>query len=129
MPLFVLLFFQGMPSLYVDQQEITASVGGSVTVKCYNDDPEVAKWCRLRGNSCVTGQTGWIDETSVTINSNVPNVSTVTMSELRTESSGWYSCDNGRFQMPVHLTVQEHNRSVHFTLLLLNHLFKTHKRT
>ncbi|XP_068573453.1 CMRF35-like molecule 8 isoform X2 [Cebidichthys violaceus] len=96
----------GMPSLFVDQQEINAFDRGSVTVRCHYEHTEVAKWCRL-GRSCVTGPTGSIDGTAVTINSSVPNVFTVTMSGLRTESSGWYQCVKGDLQMPVHVTVTE----------------------
>ena len=62
------------------------------------------KWCRL-GGSCLT-KSGSIDGTGFTINS-VSGVFTVTMSELKTESSGWYLCVRGDLQMPVHITVTE----------------------
>ncbi|XP_044070998.1 uncharacterized protein LOC122884754 [Siniperca chuatsi] len=96
----------GMPSLYVDQQEIIAFEGGSVTVKCRYKYPKVTQWCKL-GSTCVRDQTGSIDGTTVTINASVPKVFTVTMSELRTKSSGWHWCANRDLQMPVHLTVHE----------------------
>ncbi|KAK1905671.1 Polymeric immunoglobulin receptor [Dissostichus eleginoides] len=80
----------GMPSLHVDQQEITAFEGGSVTVKCHSENPKVTKWCRLGSSSCVLDQTGSIDRATVTINTSVSNVFTVTMSGLKTENSGWY---------------------------------------
>ncbi|XP_070772599.1 CMRF35-like molecule 1 [Enoplosus armatus] len=96
----------GVPSLYVEQQEITAFEGGSVTVMCHHKYTKVTNWCRL-GSTCVTGQTGSIEGTTVTINASVPNVFNVTMSELRTESSGWYWCATGDLQMPVHITVNE----------------------
>lgn len=99
-------FFQGKPSLYVDYKEIIAFERGSVTVMCHYEYPEVTEWCRL-GSTCVTDQAGSIDGTTVTINASVPNVYTVTMSELRTESSGWYWCVKGDLQMPVHVTVHE----------------------
>lgn len=103
---YVLCFCQGVPSLYVDHQEIKAFERGSVTVMCRYEYPNVTKWCRL-GSTCVTGQAGSINGTTVTINASVPNVFTVVMSELRTESSGWYLCGNRNFQMPVHITVHE----------------------
>ena len=53
----------------------------------------------------MTESSGSIDGTAVTINASVPNVFTVTMSGLRTESSGWYYCVKGDLQMPVHVTV------------------------
>ncbi|KAI9535451.1 hypothetical protein NQZ68_003005 [Dissostichus eleginoides] len=97
----------GMPSLHVDQQEITAFEGGSVTVKCHSENPKVTKWCRLGSSSCVLDQTGSIDRATVTINTSVSNVFTVTMSGLKTENSGWYWCVKGDLQMPVHITVHE----------------------
>ena len=55
----------------------------------------------------MTEPSGLIDGTAVTIDRRVPNVFTVAMSGLRTESSGWYWCVKGGFQMPVYLTVTE----------------------
>ncbi|XP_042358790.1 uncharacterized protein LOC121955056 isoform X2 [Plectropomus leopardus] len=94
----------GVPSLYVDQQEITAFEGGSVTVRCFFKRRKVTKWCKLN-NGCVEGPTGSIDETTVKIDTSVANVFTVTMSGLRPESNGWYLCYKKDFQMPVHITV------------------------
>ncbi|XP_037637660.1 polymeric immunoglobulin receptor-like [Sebastes umbrosus] len=93
------------PSLYVDHQEITGFKGGNITINCHGNSGEIA-WCRP-GVYCVTTSSGSIDGTRVTINANVPNVFTVTMSGLRTESSGWYWCLKGDLQMPVHVTVTE----------------------
>lgn len=98
--------FQGVPSLYVDQQEISAFDRGSVTIRCYYKNPSKKKWCKLNG-MCVTDGRGSIDGTTVTINASVSNVFSVTMSGLRTESSGWYFCLNGEFEMPVRVTVHE----------------------
>uniref|UniRef100_A0A8C2ZGM3 Ig-like domain-containing protein n=1 Tax=Cyclopterus lumpus TaxID=8103 RepID=A0A8C2ZGM3_CYCLU len=78
--------------------EIRAFDRGNVTVRCHYRSPAEATWCRL-GGSCVTNGTG------VTIDASVPNVFTVTMSGLKTESSGWYQCVKGDLQMPVHVTV------------------------
>lgn len=103
---FVLCFYQGMPDLYVDQQEIAAFKGGSVTVLCRYINTKVTEWCRL-GSTCVTDQTGSIGGTTVTVNASVPHVFNVTMSELRIESSGWYWCASKYLQMPVHITVHE----------------------
>uniref|UniRef100_A0A671X100 Immunoglobulin domain-containing protein n=1 Tax=Sparus aurata TaxID=8175 RepID=A0A671X100_SPAAU len=97
---------RGTPSLYVDHQEITASIEDKITIKCHHSNRGVIKWCRL-GSSCVTEPSGSIDGTAVTINRSAPNVFTVAMSELSTESSGWYLCVQGELQMPVHLTVTE----------------------
>ena len=55
----------------------------------------------------MTEPSGSIYGTEVTIDRKVHNVFTVTMSGLRTESSGWYWCVQGDLQMPVHLTVSE----------------------
>ncbi|XP_044229380.1 uncharacterized protein LOC122997358 [Thunnus albacares] len=96
----------GMSNLYVDQQEITAFKGRNVTIDCHYKYSAERKWCRL-GRTCVTNQFGSIDGTAVTIDASVSDVFNVTMSELRTESSGWYWCAAGDLQMPVHLTVNE----------------------
>ncbi|XP_074501487.1 polymeric immunoglobulin receptor-like [Sebastes fasciatus] len=96
---------RGTPGLYVDHQEITGFKGDSITINCHGNSGEIA-WCRL-GSSCVTMSSGPIDGTRVTTNASVPNVFTVTMSGLRTESSGWYWCAKGDLQMPVHVTVNE----------------------
>ncbi|XP_044229381.1 CMRF35-like molecule 5 [Thunnus albacares] len=95
-----------MSNLYVGQQEITAFEGGSVTINCHYKYSAERKWCRL-GRTCVTNQFGSIDGTAVTINASVSDVFNVTMSKLRTESSGWYWCAAEDLQMPVHITVNE----------------------
>lgn len=95
-----------MSSLYTDQKEITSFEGGNVTVMCHHQCPEVIKWCRL-GTTCVTDPRDSLNSTSVTIDEHVPNVFSVTMTEIKTESSGWYLCFNKYFQMPVHIIVHE----------------------
>ncbi|KAA8583724.1 hypothetical protein FQN60_014932 [Etheostoma spectabile] len=114
-PHLILAGLIGMPSLYVDHQEIIAFEGRSVTVRCHCKDPKITQWCRL-GGTCVSDQTGSIDGTTVTINDSVPNGFTVTLMELKTESSGWYWCNNGDFQMPVHVTVHESTTTTTTTL-------------
>ncbi|XP_074502141.1 polymeric immunoglobulin receptor-like [Sebastes fasciatus] len=94
------------PRLYVDHQEITGFNGEEVTINCRHRNRGEIAWCRL-GSSCVTTSSRSIDGTRVTSNASVPDVSTVTMSELRTESGGWYWCAKGDLQMPVHVTVTE----------------------
>lgn len=93
---------QGTPGLYVDHQKITGFIGECVSINCTsgNSGMNEMKWCRL-GKTCVTGSA------SVTISERVYNAFTVTMSGLTTESSGWYYCAQGKFQMPVHVTVTE----------------------
>ncbi|XP_037638809.1 uncharacterized protein LOC119495943 [Sebastes umbrosus] len=102
---FQLSVTRGTPSLYVDHQEITGFKGHTITINCHYLNYGEMKWCR--GVFCVTTPSGSIHGTRVTISRSVPNVFTVTMSELRTESSGWYWCLKGDLQMPVHVTVTE----------------------
>lgn len=81
-----------------------------MTVKCHYENQKVTKWCRLVSSSsisCMSDQIGSIDGATVTINTSVSNVFTVTMSGLKTENSGWYWCDKGDLQMPVNITVTE----------------------
>ncbi|KAK6316393.1 hypothetical protein J4Q44_G00139170 [Coregonus suidteri] len=102
----------GTPELYVDQQEVTGVEGGSVIVNCYyNDTGNWKGWCRIGGSvSCVWGNSGTIDGTSVTLQQTTDatrsNVLTVTMSGLKTENTGWYRCELGDLIMPVHITVR-----------------------
>ncbi|XP_070772437.1 polymeric immunoglobulin receptor-like [Enoplosus armatus] len=104
---FLLSVTEGTPRLYVDHQEITGFIGQNITISCQYSNSGEVRWCRL-GSSCVRRPLGLIDGTRVTINTSVPNVFTVTMSGLRTESSGWYWCATGDLQMPVHVTVEKH---------------------
>ncbi|XP_035848504.1 uncharacterized protein LOC116054989 isoform X2 [Sander lucioperca] len=94
------------PHLYVDHQEITRLNGDNLTINCYYTNTGETKWCRL-GISCVTRSSGSIDGTKVTISEGAHSVFNVTMSGLRTESSGWYWCAKGDLKMPVHVTVTE----------------------
>ena len=94
---------EAAPTLNVDHQEIQGFVGEEITVNCHHSNRGEMKWCRL-GGSCVMEPSGLIDGTEVTIDRRVPNVFTVAMRGLRTESSGWYLCVKGN---PVHLTVTE----------------------
>lgn len=104
--MFSLLFIshQGNPDLWVPDQEVIGFIGETITIKCHYTIPGVRKWCKL-GSTCVTGRTGSIDRTAITVNNTVDNVFSVTMSGLKSESSGWYYCGKGDSQMPVHLNV------------------------
>ncbi|XP_034008535.1 CMRF35-like molecule 8 [Trematomus bernacchii] len=95
------------PSLDISNQEITGSTGSPIAINCNFHNSGEMKWCRL-GGSCLT-KSGSINGTGFTISANVSGVFTVTMSELRTESSGWYLCVKGDLQMPVHISVTENN--------------------
>ncbi|KAG8008941.1 Polymeric immunoglobulin receptor [Nibea albiflora] len=99
----------GSPQLSVDHQEITGFNGDYVTIHFESNISGEIQWCRL-GGACVNEMSGSIDGTRVTINANVADF-TVTLSGLRTESSGWYLCTKGGLQMPVHVTVKEMNHT------------------
>ncbi|XP_023009203.2 polymeric immunoglobulin receptor-like [Maylandia zebra] len=94
------------PSLYVDHQKITGYIGENITIRCHPSNSGEMKWCRL-GRNCVTGSSGSIDGTTVTTHMRDPDVSTVTMTGLRSEDSGWYWCSEGDIQIPVYLNVTE----------------------
>ncbi|XP_067466375.1 polymeric immunoglobulin receptor-like isoform X2 [Thunnus thynnus] len=102
---FQLSVTSGTPSLSVTHQKIMGFYGDEKTINCSNCITGVIKWCKL-DRSCVSNQLGSIDGTNVTIVTGICN-DRVTMSGLRIESSGWYLCVKGDFQMPVHLTVNE----------------------
>uniref|UniRef100_A0A3B3ZQX9 Immunoglobulin domain-containing protein n=1 Tax=Periophthalmus magnuspinnatus TaxID=409849 RepID=A0A3B3ZQX9_9GOBI len=90
------------PSLYVDQQSITAVLGGSVTVTCHYAKRSSFKWCKL-GSKCIS-KSGEMDGMEVIISTQW-EMANVTLKELKEKHSGWYFCQNGGFQMPVNLTV------------------------
>lgn len=96
-----------MASLYVDHQ-IKESNGEKITINCHDRNPGKMKWCRL-GSSCATEPSGSIDGTRVTIaiDKRDRSVFSVTMSELKMESSGWYWCAMGELQMPVYVSVTD----------------------
>ncbi|XP_028279837.1 uncharacterized protein LOC114447647 [Parambassis ranga] len=112
---FKLSVTNGVPTLYVGHQEIAGFEGGSVTAICHYNYAAELKWCKP-GSSCVMDGGGWIDGTPVRINTSVPNVFNVTMSELRTENGGWYWCANEHLQMPVHVTVYHPTSATTWTL-------------
>ncbi|XP_062257248.1 uncharacterized protein LOC133966359 isoform X2 [Platichthys flesus] len=103
---FQLSVTSGLPDLYVDHQEISGFIGDSITISCNYSIAGEIKWCKL-GRSCVTGQSGAIDGTNVTIDSGGPDVFHVSMRGLSTGSIGWYLCVKGDLQMPVHVNVTE----------------------
>ncbi|XP_045069349.1 uncharacterized protein LOC123483434 isoform X2 [Coregonus clupeaformis] len=107
---FYLSVTPGTPGLYVDQQDVTAVEGGSVTVRCYYSNSEDMKWCRM-GGDCVS-YSGILHGTSVTLkrtsDANNRKVLTVTMSGLKMENTDWYWCEVGELEMPVHITVSQH---------------------
>ncbi|XP_031162633.1 CMRF35-like molecule 5 [Sander lucioperca] len=84
----------GTLSLYAKNQKLTGFNGDNITINCYYTNTGETKWCRL-GISCVTRSSGSIDRTKVTISEGAHSVFNVTMSGLRTESSGWYWCAKG----------------------------------
>ncbi|XP_030012241.1 polymeric immunoglobulin receptor-like isoform X3 [Sphaeramia orbicularis] len=100
---------KGDATLYVDSQKVTGFIGDQITIDCHYRGSKQIKWCRtgVKGPTSCIKDSGKIDETMVTIMRNTPGVITVTMSELRERSSGWYWCTDEDLQMPVHVTIKE----------------------
>ncbi|XP_029525265.1 polymeric immunoglobulin receptor-like isoform X3 [Oncorhynchus nerka] len=103
----------GTPELYVDQQQMTGVVGGSVTVLCYySSQGSSGKWCKMGGYCVAVGLSGALNGTCVKLvqeQSRTTNsyVLMVTMRGLMMENTGWYWCEKGDLQMPVHITVNQ----------------------
>ncbi|KAM9394790.1 uncharacterized protein ACWYII_033268 isoform 2-T5 [Salvelinus alpinus] len=103
----------GTPELYVDQQEMTGVVGESVTVLCYYSSyGGSGRWCRMGGSCVAVGSFEALDGTFVKLvqekrETTNGYVLTVTMSGLMMENTGWYWCEKGKLQMPVHITVNQ----------------------
>uniref|UniRef100_A0A3P9PLP4 Immunoglobulin domain-containing protein n=1 Tax=Poecilia reticulata TaxID=8081 RepID=A0A3P9PLP4_POERE len=110
----------GTPSLSLAHQNVIGYIGDKITINCSYRNSGGVRWCKL-GSTCVTKATvsGNIDGTAVTINMTISNVINVTMSGLKQESSGWYYCVKGDFQMPVHLTVTVKPTGKYYHYLLI----------
>uniref|UniRef100_A0A673CNB4 Immunoglobulin domain-containing protein n=1 Tax=Sphaeramia orbicularis TaxID=375764 RepID=A0A673CNB4_9TELE len=101
----------------VNTHKVTGFIGDQITIDCHYRGSKQIKWCRTGGEgptSCIK-DSGKIDETKVTINRNTPGVITVTMSELRERSSGWYWCTDEDLQMPVHVTIKERPTTITYS--------------
>ncbi|XP_029525273.1 polymeric immunoglobulin receptor-like isoform X2 [Oncorhynchus nerka] len=103
----------GTPEIYVDQQELTGVVGGSVTVLCYySSQGSTGGWCRMGGSCVAVGLSGALNGTCVKLvqeqrETTNGYVLMVTMRGLMMENTGWYWCEKGDLQMPVHITVNQ----------------------
>ncbi|XP_071236379.1 CMRF35-like molecule 1 isoform X3 [Salvelinus alpinus] len=103
----------GTPELYVDQQEMTGVVGGSVTMLCYYSSyGDSGRWCRMGGSCVAVGSSGALDGTFVKLVQEQRETTNgfvlmVTMSGLMMANTGWYWCEKGKLQMPVHITVNQ----------------------
>uniref|UniRef100_A0A3B3XPL8 Immunoglobulin domain-containing protein n=1 Tax=Poecilia mexicana TaxID=48701 RepID=A0A3B3XPL8_9TELE len=114
---FLLSVTTDKPILTVAHQNVIGYIGDKITIHCSYRNSGGVGWCKL-GSTCVT-VSGNIDGTAVTINTAVSNVISVTMSGLKSESSGWYYCVKGDFQMPVHLTVTVKPTGKYYHYLLI----------
>ncbi|XP_072567737.1 polymeric immunoglobulin receptor-like, partial [Paramormyrops kingsleyae] len=95
---------EGSPELSVDKQEMTGVEGDSVSVQCRYEYYYSLSWCRM-GGSCITRSSG-LDGRPVLITGDTVNkVFSVTMRGLERKDTGWYWCDDGNQQIPVHITV------------------------
>ncbi|XP_055758356.1 CMRF35-like molecule 1 isoform X2 [Salvelinus fontinalis] len=90
---------------------MTGVVGGSVTVLCYYSSyGGSGRWCRMGGSCVAVGSSGAFEGTVVKLEQRKTTngyVLTVTMSGLMMENTGWYWCEKGKLQMPVHITVNQ----------------------
>ncbi|KAL0157097.1 hypothetical protein M9458_048343, partial [Cirrhinus mrigala] len=77
-------------------QNVMGSENGHLTVTCYHEGQSVVKWCKF-GGQCITGAFG----------THGLRNTTVRMSGLKEENTGWYCCSTEDLQMPVHITVDE----------------------
>ncbi|XP_072566537.1 polymeric immunoglobulin receptor-like isoform X2 [Paramormyrops kingsleyae] len=95
--------------LSVDKQEVTGVEGDSVSVQCrYGYSVNKKLWCKI-GGSCVSERSGsWdLDGRPVLIRDDTVNrVFIVKIRALERKDTGWYWCDAGGLQIPVHITVK-----------------------
>lgn len=104
----VLIYFPlDIPSLSVNNQEIRGFYREMTTINCSYDNSGESRWRRMGSVTAYLVTEASPGGSRITVNSSVPNVFIVTMRELEIEDSGWYLCERGDLQMPVHLTVTE----------------------
>ncbi|XP_051538281.1 uncharacterized protein si:ch1073-59l16.1 [Myxocyprinus asiaticus] len=106
---FFLEVTEGPPRLQLDNQRLTISENGSVTIRFshHGFTQGNIKWCKL-GEHCMEEKYGTLNGASVSIRNDQEYI-IVTMSNLKKESTGWYSCSVGDLQMPVHITLEQKN--------------------
>uniref|UniRef100_A0A3B3R285 Ig-like domain-containing protein n=1 Tax=Paramormyrops kingsleyae TaxID=1676925 RepID=A0A3B3R285_9TELE len=90
------------------QASLSLSVTDGKIVQCrYRNHYDKGKWCKI-GGSCVSMTSESLDLRSVLIrNDRVNKVFSVTMRGLERKDTGWYWCDAGGLQIPVHITVSQ----------------------
>ncbi|XP_048868462.1 polymeric immunoglobulin receptor-like isoform X20 [Brienomyrus brachyistius] len=96
----------GSQRLSVDKLEVTGVEGDSVSVQCrYENRDSLKLWCKI-GGSCVSERSVSLDGRPVQImDDRVNGVFSVTVRRLERKDTGWYWCDAGGLQIPVHITV------------------------
>nr|XP_023658549.1 polymeric immunoglobulin receptor-like [Paramormyrops kingsleyae] len=97
----------GSPELSVDKQEVTGVEGDSVSIQCrYGNSDSLKLWCKI-GGSCASERSVSLDGRPVLIRDDTVNkIVSVTMRGLKRKDTGWYWCDAGGWQIPVHITVK-----------------------
>uniref|UniRef100_A0A3Q0QZ69 Immunoglobulin V-set domain-containing protein n=1 Tax=Amphilophus citrinellus TaxID=61819 RepID=A0A3Q0QZ69_AMPCI len=103
LPIFLL---SGIHCDIITVSKVSVRKGGSVSIPCYYE-PLYQNHVKYLCKGYFWVSFGSIDGTTVKINMSVPNIFTVTMSDLRTESSGWYWGAVGDLQIPVHIIVHK----------------------
>uniref|UniRef100_A0AAQ4P119 Ig-like domain-containing protein n=1 Tax=Gasterosteus aculeatus aculeatus TaxID=481459 RepID=A0AAQ4P119_GASAC len=94
---------------YCVVSEVSVKAGGSISIPCLYSSQytnHVKYLCKGYYWISCTYKVRTDKNNSVTIDTNVRNVFSVTMRGLKTESSGWYLCVSGNLQFPVRLTPQ-----------------------
>ncbi|XP_029608010.1 polymeric immunoglobulin receptor-like [Salmo trutta] len=117
----------GTPELYVDQQELTG------VVLCYSSKlGGSGRWCRMGGSCVAVGHSVDLDGTFVKLaqeqrETTKGYVLIVTMSGLMMENTGWYWCEKGDLQMPVHVTVNQATTTQSTTTITTTQAPTTHQ--
>ncbi|XP_072567732.1 polymeric immunoglobulin receptor-like [Paramormyrops kingsleyae] len=97
---------EGSPGLSVDKQQVTSVEGDSVSIQCRYGDHYSLSWCRM-GGSCITRSSGLDGRPVLIRDDRVKKAFIVTMRGLERKDTGWYWCDNGYQQIPVHISVSQ----------------------
>ncbi|KAL7842231.1 hypothetical protein SRHO_G00239200 [Serrasalmus rhombeus] len=99
------------PDLSVVESSVSGQERGSVSVQCLYSagyQNEQKQWCRSKDQRCYTvGRTDTSQNSAVQISDDGRRSFSVEMSGLQKSDAGWYWCQTGDLQVPVHLSVSD----------------------
>ncbi|MCJ8745182.1 hypothetical protein PDJAM_G00127500 [Pangasius djambal] len=110
----------------VANNEVSAEVGGSVTVQCLYSEKHrenEKRWCRSGDlSSCKVTSNGTFSSESLLISDDRKDTVTVTMRRLEKRDTGWYWCEAGEHQLFIHVLVTPRSTTTALDVKTQQHL-------